>query len=212
MSANSYQNAVRIGKKWLKQTSKCAFCEFFLAEQSGSATNRAHSTRFRRTSAYDASIAMPHMSRFVLSQEQPAFVRSVWAGIRRSVQICLVGWGHTPHLVASVDQMKGTLLWSKRHGSSQQSLPSPSRAAWNLTLSAPLLVPLQAPSQLTRLVRTRQQLHLLVPLLACFATTLASAARPTNRCAAPDGRTSQIKRRRGFAPAAFLRSKDPAHV
>ena len=206
------QIAVSIGGKWLKRAEKNPAFEFCLADQGETATNRPCFTRVNRTSAYDASITAPRISRFVLFQRQPAFVLFVWARIRRTVQFCLVAADATAQCWKSERTNKGKKLCLRKPGLSLRWLLSPSQGAWKpiFSVAQPTLLP--AHSLQTRSAQTQPQQHLLVQPLVCCVTTLASAGQHANFFTDPAGSVTSIKRRRASALAAFLRSKDLTHV
>lgn len=212
MKHGLHKKVAEIGGKWPKTAMNSARFKFFLEVVGSSVTEQSFFARPHRQSAYDASISMPRISRFVLRSEQPAFVLSGWAGYCRLTQNCLVAARASAHGWMISFNHKGTRSCSKKPGSSQQSLLSPSQAAWSPTWSALRLAQPQArlpltPSVLTRLLALPQ-----VWPQACCATTLASAAPQTNTSPAHTGQHTHHERRWGLRPGGVLRSKDLSYV
>lgn len=176
-----------VGGKQPKIGSKRRIFEFGLAEQGASATTAVYSMRPGRTSAYDAPISVPHLSRFVFDEGQPAFVFSGWAGLRRTLQIGLVAACFKAHGPKLNHTKKGKKKCLRKPGLSRQWRLSPWRAASSLILNVQLLVQPLAQLPPTRLAPIAPQQPWLVPLPVCCATTLASAARPTKFSAAQPG-------------------------
>lgn len=116
------------------------------------------------------------------------------------------------HALTTESHKEGTLPCSRKPGSSQQSQLFPSPVASKPTFSAaPLALPL-APWSAPKSVLARPKAHLPVQLARCCSTMPGSRVSRADPCCAPRARHTSSNRRRGFAPAAVLRSKDPCNV
>ena len=131
---------------------------------------------------------------------------------RRKGLFALAVVRYTAHAWSTAINNKGTSSCLRKPGSSQPLRPSRWLAASRPIFSAARLALLRAQSHPTRLAPIRLQPHWLAPLPVCCATTQASAAQRANNRPARFGRAHLSDRRRGFAPAAVLRSKDPCNV
>lgn len=187
-------------------------CIFTLRNTQGCAINQSIPQRSRRWSALGTPLQQQGRSRCVSPVGRPTFALTVCAKKRRTRMFSLVVSPTTDHSGGTVSPEKGTKTCLRNPGSSQQLHHSPSLAASKLTCSAaPLAQPLVQSLQ-THSAQTQPQQPLPVLPLACCVTTPASAAPHAKTPSARSPRTSLIDRRRGSAPAAILRSKDPIHV
>lgn len=183
-----------------------------LAESRLSDINVAGDACHTRAVADDALEHVQSLSRFIPSLGRPAFCVTGCAKKRLKPQITLVVTRQTIQSWGIVSNQKGKETCLRKLGSSRRSRPSLSRAVWKQISSAALPVQLSVSLPQRFWAQTHWLLALPAHLLACCATTQASAANHAKRLSAPVGRISHRLRRRGFAPAAFLRFKEPSHV
>ena len=189
-----------------------AVSECDLAESALSVITNTGDASHTRAVADDALEHVQSLSRFVPSLGRPAFCVNECAKKRLKHQIALVVALQSLQSWVTVSHQKGTETCLRKLGSSRQSRPSHLLAAWKQTCSAALPV-LRLALPLPKFwVQTHLLRVLLAHPLACFATTQASAVKHAKPSSAPRGRGSFSKRRRGLAPAAFLRFKEPSHV
>ena len=154
----------------------------------------------------------PHSYRSAPFVGQPVSFFRHCAKICRNFLIALAVTARTVNLLAIEIITKGTKTCLRKLGSSQQQQQSAWLAAWKQTFSAAQLAQQLVQLQQTRLAQTKPQQHLLAQLLACFATTQASAARLAKTFRAVAARFTNMNSRRGNTSAAVLRSKDLIHV
>lgn len=143
---------------------------------------------------------------------QPVLFSSECAEKCRNRDIPLVETACSVDLLAIENLNKGKTTCLTNLGSSLLQLLSLWLVAWKLTCSVARLVQLLARLPLTHLAQTKQQQHLLVQLLACSATTLASAAKRAKNFRATLARHTIMNSRQGPSLTAVLRSKDMKYV
>lgn len=154
----------------------------------------------------------PHSYRSGPHSGQPVPFFGACAKKCRNFIVALVVAPNTVNSLTIEIVNKGTKTCLRKLGLSQQLLLSLSQVVSKLTCSAALLAQPLVQLPLTRSAQTKQQQHLLAPLLACCVTTLASAARPAKIFRATPARQTQLNSRQGSSLAAVLRSKDTAYV
>lgn len=161
-----------------------------------------------RMSAPDAMWRYHSLNRHVPTRGRPVFRVLACTNLRLTALAGVAAIRRKAHGYRTVFTQKGTILCSIRLGSSQQLQPSLSRVVWKRICSAVSLVPPLAWRQATGSGLSRSPLA----LLALCVTTPGSAAKHSKLFAALHGQTIDHLRRRGITSAAFLRSKDYAHV
>ena len=161
-----------------------------------------------RMSAPDAMWRYHSLNRHVPTRGRPVFRVLACTNLRLTALAGVAAIRRKAHGYRTVFTQKGTILCSIRLGSSQQLQPSRSRAVWKRICSAVSQVPPLAWRRATGSGLSRSPLA----LLALCVTTPGSAAKHSKLFAALRGQTIDHLRRRGITSAAFLRSKDYAHV
>jgi len=168
--------------------------------------------RENRMSARDALSRLQSLNRCVSLVAHPVFRILRCAEKCRNGSRGLAVAARKAHGYGIPFNQKGTRICLTNPGSSQQLHHFLSQAASRLTFSAVSLVRPLALPQPKFWALTRSPLALPALPLACCVTTQASAAQHAKPFAALSGQIIDQMRRRGFSSAAFLRSKDQAHV
>lgn len=186
--------------------------EFGLVKTRDACDAKISKMRENRMSARDAYWRLQSLNRRVPLWAHPVFRILGCAEKCRNGSRGLAVAARKAHGYGIVFNKKGTRICLTNPGSSQQLHHFLSRVASRLTSSAVSLARLQALPQPKFWALTRSPLALPALPLACCVTTPASAAHHAKLFAALSGQIIDQIRRRGFSSAAFLRSKDHAHV